>query len=136
MASETEQLVDEILQIMAQYQVEVPGKNRHWPRSIQERVVKLLDYRLPLEISEQTGISKSTIAYWDRRERGVLKPRRPPAEARFLPVTLKSTVESSSTVELKNKTATLSGPNGILIQDATPEFVAELFRLMGKIDGN
>ncbi len=140
MSPEADQLLDEIRQIMQQYKAEFPVDNRSWPKSIQDRVVKLFPQMDPIEIAVRTEISRSTIYYWHRRMRGVLKPRRSKSvrEASFLPLKISSMAESNSTVETKSTiaTATILGPNGLLIKDVTPEFAAQLLKLLGEDNGN
>ncbi len=142
MKPEVDLLIDEIHQIVEQYKAEVPAGNRSWPKSIEDRVIKLFPIMNPLRIAELTGISRSTIYYWHRSVRGVLKPRRPKIireGGAFLPLKISSTVENFSTVETKATSAqstTLFGPNGIVIKDVTPAFAAQLFKLLRETDGD
>lgn len=62
---QSQQLIDELRQICAQYSKEVPGKRRPWPKSIRDRVIALRRARISFgKISEATGISLQTMYSW------------------------------------------------------------------------
>ncbi len=69
--SEAERIISEVLQIKSQYQAEVAGSRKQWPRAIKDRVRELATgHDLSLrEISEGTGISYYTIANWTQKDR-------------------------------------------------------------------
>jgi hypothetical protein len=62
---EIESLLSEINQMREQYVAEVGGGRRKWPRSIKERVLKLIDLGLRLrQIAERTGVPYETVCQW------------------------------------------------------------------------
>lgn len=64
-----EAILKEIQEITAQWQAEVPGGRKTWPRSIRERVVEL--YRLGMSakaVADATGIAYYTVLNWKRRD--------------------------------------------------------------------
>lgn len=70
------QIIDEIIQLSAQYVQEVPGKRRSWPESIRVRVLAL--HRLgvtPSKIADASGISRATIYLWLGKPGKTVQPR-------------------------------------------------------------
>jgi hypothetical protein len=64
----TQQIVDEILELSKQYLAEVPSKRRTWPKSIKERVLQLLQLEWSSEqIAVQTRIPAPTVYSWKAR---------------------------------------------------------------------
>lgn len=62
---ETELLFSEINQMREQYVAEVGKGRRKWPRSIKERVLKLVDLGLRRrQIAERTGVPYETVCQW------------------------------------------------------------------------
>jgi len=71
------QLVQEILQIIEQFSVEVPGRRRSWPQSVRGRVAALDRLGvLRSKISDLTGLSRATVFFWCRGQ-VARKPGRP-----------------------------------------------------------
>jgi transposase-like protein len=64
-AANRDQIIDELRQLCAQYQSEVPSRRRTWPKSIKERILQLLQSELACEeIGKRTGIPTATIYGW------------------------------------------------------------------------
>jgi hypothetical protein len=60
-----EALLEEIRQIVAQYQAEVPGGRKAWPNAIKQRVARLKELGLSFKaISDQTGLPYFTVLGW------------------------------------------------------------------------
>ena len=70
---ERQQLLQEIIEISAQYRSEVPGRRKTWPKAIRQRVLSLKDLGLSFKaISDQTGIPYYTVLNW-RSQAGKFK---------------------------------------------------------------
>ena len=55
---DTDLLIDEIHQIKAQYEQQVTGKRKQWPKAIKERVMALVSTGMgPQAIAKRTGVS-------------------------------------------------------------------------------
>lgn len=68
--AEARQLLDEIRQIMAQYEDEVAGSGRRWPKSVKERIWRLAELKIPKHrISTETGIPRATVYAWFRQSK-------------------------------------------------------------------
>ena len=79
-AESSEQLISEILEIMKQYENEVSGTGRRWPKSIRVRVVELVTQGVrKSEISKRTKIPIATLHSWFRG-------RSPGRKARFVQI--------------------------------------------------
>jgi len=60
-----EALLEEIRQIVAQYQAEVPGGRKAWPNAIKQRVARLKELGLSYKaISDHTGLPYFTVLGW------------------------------------------------------------------------
>ncbi len=72
-----DQIVDELRQACCKCLNEVPSLRRTWPKSIKERVLRLVELGLSCEdVSRAAGISAATIYGWKAQR----------AQAQFLPV--------------------------------------------------
>jgi transposase-like protein len=59
------EIAEEVRQLCAQYQQEVPSRRRTWPRSIKDRVFRLIELGMSSEaIAKQTGVPVATIYSW------------------------------------------------------------------------
>ena len=69
--SESQQILNEVLEVMSQYRDEVDGTGRRWPKSVRTRVVRLVELGVPKRrISQETKIPKATVYAWFRKSRG------------------------------------------------------------------
>jgi hypothetical protein len=60
-----EDLLEELRQIVAQYQAEIPGGRKAWPNAIKHRVARLKELGLSFKaISDQTGLPYFTVLGW------------------------------------------------------------------------
>lgn len=72
-----ENLVQEIKQIIQQYQIEVGSKGKPWPKSVKTRVFQLIDLGFTLQsISDDTGIPYYSILNWRHRRKEKAKSER------------------------------------------------------------
>ena len=148
-----DQIVEQIRQIKNQYEAQVTGKHKQWPRAIKERVVALAEMDLSLSsIAEQTGISYHTIASWTAkpnrskfREITVAPPTKalPAPERRTKSLTVTVTgkrpvgrpptklarVEKNRNT--RNGTVTIKTPGGYLVEGLDSEGLAEFFKRIG-----
>lgn len=61
----SDELIEQILQIKSQYESQVSGKHKQWPRVIKDRIVSLFHSGMKIHaIAERTGISPHTVASW------------------------------------------------------------------------
>lgn len=62
---EIEALFSEIVQMRVQYVAEVGSGRRKWPRSIRERVLRLVDLGLRMkQIAARSGVPYETVCQW------------------------------------------------------------------------
>jgi transposase-like protein len=113
---------------MTQYQDEVDGVGRRWPRSLKERVVRLVELKVPKRrIAHETGIPKATIYVWFRKEQK--KENDPkfvqlPAAGKS-PAIRKSPVARLDLDPVKSSQISIKLPNGIEISGLSyPEVLA------------
>jgi transposase-like protein len=138
-----DQIVDQIRQIKNQYEAQVTGKHKQWPRAIKERVVALVEMDLSLStISERTGISYHTIASWTAqpnrskfREMTVAQPTKSVAvtvtSKRPVGRPPKKLVPVAKNCNTRNGTVTIMTPGGYLVEGLDAEVLAEFFKRMG-----
>jgi hypothetical protein len=148
MNPQTEELVGEIRQIVAQYRAEVPGGRRAWPEAIKSRVRAAFDLGTPLPvISENAGLSYHTLISWipkdqRQRNRGRRGASREPgcfSQLRISPnkaittVTVTADRKPSRAITASPRrqytrhetaTVTVTLPSGIRIDGVTAEFLS------------
>jgi len=144
-------VIEEIRQLITQYNREVPSGRRAWPESIKARVAKLCILGMtPKRISEHTELSYYTILGWvpeELRRRYRTRQQSSASEGspgHFAPVAIReksaiatvTVAKNSSGLALQplvaNATVTVTLPDGIRIEGVTPEF---LHRWLGRGSG-
>lgn len=129
---EAEKLIDEIKQIKEQYQREVGSKGKPWPKSIQLRVLQLVDFGFTIQsISDDTGIPYYSILNW--RHRGKEKARTQQFQELAVTPMLSGSVtapESSQNIS-KSATVTVTTPGGYRIEATDVADVIKILRAMG-----
>jgi uncharacterized HAD superfamily protein len=118
----TDRLIDEIQQIKAQFEAEVTGKRKQWPKAIKDRVLALLASEMKLQaVAKRTGISHHTIAYWCSQEREPFQEvsvvEAPPKALTVTkkPVTV-TVSEKPATVKKSKAPLKIKTPDGFLIE--------------------
>jgi hypothetical protein len=116
-----QQLIAEIQQIAAQYEEEVPGKRRHWPESIRNRVLALGRLGVtPSKVASLTPVPKTTLFLWYKQLPNRRPARRTKGQGEFIQVSGNPTVgktQVSSTVKLNRPVDVPEGPTVLV----TPE---------------
>ncbi len=79
MNSKAEEILREIVQLIAQYRAEVPGGRRAWPLAIKSRVLAAVGLGVRAkEIASRTELPYYTILTWiPKTERRTYRPRQP-----------------------------------------------------------
>jgi hypothetical protein len=133
---EIELLISEVVQMREQYVDEVGGGRRKWPRSIKERVLKLVDLGLRLrQISEQTGVPYETVCQWkyQRGQKSEAFHQLPvvATRPRAATITNAGTVTAPAN-EIMNseKPISIRTPDGYWIKTWSPESAALVLRLL------
>ena len=120
MTEQSENLIQEIIQVREQYFAEVGAdKRRAWPKSIRDRMLELCAQKYNRkELAERTGVPYETIMQWLYVERH--------ANRMFQPVHIKDdatvTVASKSTpkpIKTENSTVTVTLPDGCRVEGPT-----------------
>jgi len=131
---ETESLFSEIVQMRVQYVAEVGLGRRKWPRSIRERILRLVDLGLRLRlIAERSGVPYETVCQWkyQRSQRAgafhslpvVAEPKNEGA------ITNAGTVTVPANEIAKNeRPVTVRTPDGYWIRTWSPESAALVVR--------
>lgn len=129
---EAEALISEIKQIRHQYNIEVRSKGKPWPKSIKERVFKLIDLGFTLQsISDDTGIPYYSILNW--RHRGKEKAK----VQQFQELAVRSNfsgsvaVTESSQICQPSATVTVTTPGGYRIEAMDAADVIKILKAMG-----
>lgn len=130
----TKELVQEIIQMTAQYRAEVSSKRKPWPNSIVDRVEELIKMGLSVKkVSDLTGIPYFSILNWRHRTGKKLKRN-------FHPVAVTTSATKAATVTVPVSTAmtpelaavTVTSPDGYQIKlknaKSALEFICELRR--------
>ncbi len=150
MNDESQQVLDELQQLINQYRQEVPGGRHAWPESIKSRVVKLNALGVNLnEVAERCSISYFTIRNWipePERRRRLRKNRteHTQAPAHFAPVAIRksrsiATVTMTADRQLpipkpiQVATVTVTLPGGIRLEGVTPEFLSSWLKKKGTL---
>ena len=127
-----ETLVSEIKQIRHQYNIEVGSKGKPWPKSIKERVFKLIDLGFTLQsISDDTGIPYYSILNW--RHRGKEKAK----VQQFQELAVRSnfsgsvTVPESSQLCQQSAAVTVTTPGGYRIEAVDAADAIKILKAMG-----
>lgn len=129
---QAEQLIQEIKQIKEQYQREVGSKGKPWPRSIQSRVLELVDLGFTIQsISDDTGIPYYSILNWRhrRREKAKLEQFRELAVT-MPPVTGSVAVPESSPKVMTSASVRVTTPGGYQIEANDAADVVKILRAM------
>jgi transposase len=123
-----EQIIEEILQIKQQYQAQVSGAHKQWPKVIKERVQLLVEGGMKLRaLAERTGISYHTISSWNYgkdkkpfKEIAVSGP--PKMKSNLIKKSTPATVAKKSvTVTDTKKALTVKTPEGLLLSLSSVE---------------
>ena len=130
---EAEALISEIKQIRHQYNIEVGSKGKPWPKSIKERVFKLIDLGFTLQsISDDTGIPYYSILNW--RHRGKEKAK----VQQFQELAVRSNFQSrsvavteSSQICQQSATVTVTTPGGYRIEAMDAADAIKILKAMG-----
>lgn len=127
-----ENLIQEIKQIIQQYQIEVGSKGKPWPKAVKTRVFQLIDLGFTLQsISDDTGIPYYSILNW--RHRGKEKAK----SERFQELALTSNLSGSVAVaeschtSLKSAAVTVITPGGYRIEAQDAVDVIKILKAMG-----
>lgn len=133
------QLIEEILSIIPQYEAEVSGSRKKWPASIKKRVLKLCQLGLgPKKIEETTGIAYTTQLKW-RKEAGLpIRDLKRGKKGKFhevslVPTTVVDKPESTTVVGLpseKKETITVTTPEGIKVEFSDPKVALKIIRAL------
>jgi len=118
----TDQIIEEIRQIKDQYESQVTGKHKQWPRAIKERVIALTEAGVRSRlIADRTGISYHTVISWNQspkknsfRELAVVDTSKKVATATKKSVTVTVGKKASAVTDTK-KVVTVKTPDGFLI---------------------
>jgi hypothetical protein len=128
-----ENLISEIKQIINQYQIEVGSKGKPWPKSVKERVFRLIEMGFTLQsISDDTGIPYYSILNW--RHRGKEKAK----VQQFQELALRGNTETGSVAVAessqgyqKSVTVTVTTPGGYRIEAMDVADVIKILKAMG-----
>jgi len=144
----SEQILDQIRQIKEQYESQVTGKHKQWPRAIKDRVVALADSGMKIQvISDRTGISRHTVASWTaklaRRKFQEItvsqRPRGRPPKALNVKHRNRTDARKIATItnrqihRRRNGTITMVTPTGYKVEGLN---VADLLEFFKKIGGS
>jgi transposase-like protein len=142
-SDEVSEILSQICQIKAQYNIEVPGSRRRWPKSVRERVVRLRELKLTIkEIADQTGISAHSIVHWGNGRKFSKIAARPEKDLGHFKAVQVIDVPSSAVPQLaepqyfaqsgdhKSATVTVTLPHGISLEGASAQFVVQLLRCL------
>ena len=131
MAERTDEIFNELSQILEQYKAEVPSDRRAWPESVKMRVFELRSLGMSfVKIAERTGIAVQTLYTWKRPES-------------FLPVAIVDTPMTAATPTVsvrevvkrrrsKAPTVTVTTPSGYRIEGLDAKSAAEF---LARIEG-
>ena len=130
----TKELIQEIIQMTAQYRAEVSSKRKPWPNSIIDRVEELIKMGLSVKkVSDLTGIPYFSILNWRHRTGKKFKRN-------FHPVSVTTSTTKAATVTVpvgadmapNVATVTVTTPDGYQIKlenaKSALEFICELRR--------
>jgi hypothetical protein len=135
----TAQVLEELQQICAQYELEVPTLRRAWPKSVKERVAHLRQQRVPFpDISDATKIPLNTLYAWSVKEKKREVARETAEGSRFLQVTVNPQVPSRTEAPITRKrrkyrtkntsTVTVVMPSGVRLEGLSVEGAIQVAR--------
>ncbi len=127
-----ESLINEIKQIIQQYQIEVGSKGKPWPKSVKTRVFQLIDLGFSLQsISDGTGIPYYSILNW--RHRGKEKEKSERFQELALTPNCAGTVAVTERSHTSQKSAavTVTTPGGYRIEANDVCDVIKILKAMG-----
>ncbi len=138
----SEQILDQIRQIKEQYESQVTGKHKQWPRAIKDRVVALTGSGMKIQVlSDRTGISRHTVASWTaklaRRKFQEItvsqRPRGRPPKALNLKHRNRTDTKKIVTVasHRRNGSVTMVTPTGYKVEGLTVADLLEFFKKLG-----
>jgi hypothetical protein len=138
---ETEELIEQIRQIKVQYEVQVSGQHKQWPKAIKDRVIALSRSGLSIKaISASTEISQHTVASWTARVgRKKFQELAISKQVKALPVLQKqknrngSVTKRSVSAMDRNRTVTITTPSGYKIEELSLQDLMGLLRSFGGI---
>ncbi len=130
---EAETLISEIKQIRHEYNIEVGSKGKPWPKSIKERVFKLIDLGFTLQsISDDTGIPYYSILNWRHRgkEKAKVQQFQELAVRSNFSGSVAATENSQSSCQ-QSATVTVTNPGGYRIEAIDATDVIKILKAMG-----
>jgi len=131
----TDQIIEEIRQIKDQYESQVTGKHKQWPRAIKERVIALTEAGVRSRlVADRTGISYHTVVSWNQiskknsfRELTIVDTSKKVATATRKSATVTVAKKSSPITDTK-KVVTVKTPDGFLIHAHSVADVLQIIR--------
>lgn len=134
--SEQEILTSEIKQISEQYQLEVGGARKRWPKSVKERVTKLFELGLQgSAISRQTNIPYFTVLKMRPTSMTSLRRGRPRKAFKELVIANQTAQANVASVTMANNQKKLAVENVATVTVTTPAgFKIELTNLSEAIE--
>jgi hypothetical protein len=126
-----ENLIQEIKQIIQQYQIEVGSKGKPWPKSVKTRVFQLIDLGFTLQsISDDTGIPYYSILNWRHRGKEKAKSERF-QELALTPNLSGSVAVTESCHNSQSAAVTVTTPGGYRIEAQDAGDVIKILKAMG-----
>ena len=131
MIEEAEQIIAEIKDIRNQYDREVSSKGKPWPKSIQSRIMRLIELGYSMKsISIDSGVPYYSILNWRHRDRKKAEVSRF-RELVITPVSSgTATVAASCPSSFKTATVTVTTPGGFRIEALEACDVIKILRSM------
>lgn len=129
--NEVDQLISEIREIKSQYEGEVSGARKTWPRSVRTRVMALAKADISTkEIHQLTDIPKATIDLWKRKSKNQTEPvtvmqLTEPLGGSFRELTVR---QANGEVESKQRDWVVTLPGNIQIRGMDVESLIQLCR--------
>lgn len=128
-----QQLTEEILNIIPQYEAEVSGGRKKWPASIKKRILELCQLGVgPTKIEEITGIAYTTQLKWRKEANLPVRDLRRGRKGKFHEVALvPTTVVGSSkptTVVTSKEMIKITTPEGVRIEFTDPKLALKLLK--------
>lgn len=131
-----QQLTDEILNIIPQYEAEVSGGRKKWPASIKKRILELCQLGVgPGKIEKITGIAYTTQLKWRKEANLPVRDLRRGKKKNFHEVSLVPTTVVGSakpttviTSKVTTETIKITTPEGVTIEFTDPKLALKLFK--------
>ena len=128
-----QQLTEEILNIIPQYEAEVSGRRKKWPASIKKRILELCRLGVgPGKIEEITGIAYTTQLKWRKEANLPVRDLRRGKKKKFHEVALVPTTvvgpSKPTTVVTSKETIKITTPEGVRVEFTDPKLALKLIK--------